>query len=246
MEGGVAQHRIRRLALALVIGLLAVGAAAPAEARLSPGPVVDIHSAASLAPDGASIAVQLLASCPERWTLVEAVVAVSQPQASGQATFSFPCIGSLRPFSVVVPSAGGTFELGEALVTASVTITRGRTESTQDSQVVQVQPEVFVDLADTATLESGGGAVLIDITVACPIGATGAQSYVNVSQGQTVSGNGTYVPICDGQHHTFTVRVQASQGLYQAGTARALTFATVEHGGISFSGVDESAVQIVS
>lgn len=69
---------------------------------------------------------------------------------------------------------------------------------------------------------------------------------MNVAQGQASSGNGTYVPICDGQRHTFTVRVQASQGVYQAGNAQALTFANVEHAGIGFAGVDESPVQIVS
>ena len=131
-------------------------------------------------------------------------------------------------------------------MTASVTIKRGRTESTQDSQTVDVQPTAFVDLADTARLESGGGAILLDITVACPVGASGQQSYVGVFQGQTVSGNGTYLPICDGQERTFTVRVQATQGVYQVGTAQALTFANIEHEGIGTAGIDEGAVQIVS
>jgi hypothetical protein len=110
------------------------------------------------------MSVQVLGSCPERWTVVEAVVAVAQPQASGQASFPLTCIGSLGMFTVVVPSTGGTFELGEALATASVTIKRGKTERAQDSQVVLVQPAVFVELANTARLESGGGAVLIDVT----------------------------------------------------------------------------------
>jgi hypothetical protein len=239
MKCAVVRRRFRAFALGFVIGLLGTGAVVPAEARVSPGPVVDLHSAAPLVPDGESIGVDLLASCPERWTVVEAVVGVSQPQASGQASFSFACIGSLRPFTVVVPSTGGTFELGEALVTASVTIKRGRTQRTQDSQVVHVQPTVFVDLPDTARLESGGTAVLIDVTVACPLGATGQVSYVNVSQGQTTSGAGTYVPICDGRQQTFTMRVPASRGLYQVGSAKALTFANVEHGGNGFAGVDE-------
>jgi hypothetical protein len=240
-----ARHRIRALTMAVVIGLVGAGAA-PAEARQSPGPIVDIQSAAWLAPDGQSITVQLLASCPERWTVVEAAVAVSQPQASGQASFSLTCIGSLRMFSVVVPSASGTFELGEALVTASVTIKRGKTERAQDSQVVQVQPAVFVELANTAKLESGGGAVVIDVTVACPVGTTGRESFVNVSQQGLVSGNGSYVPICDGQEHTFTVRVQASRGVYQAGDAQALTFANVDHEGNGTAGVDDGPIQIVA
>ncbi|SRR6266508_3499906 len=246
MEGGVARYRVRALILALVIGLLAVGAAAPAGAAPSPAPVVDVQSARGLAPDGASITVQVLASCPERWTVIEAVVAVSQPQASGSASFPLTCIGSLRMFTVVVPSTGGTFQLGEAVANASVTIKRDKTESARDSELIQVQPTVFVDLANTASLESGGGAVSIDVTVACPTGANGQLSYVNVSQGQTTTGNGTYVPVCDGQRHTLTVRVQASQGLYQPGAAQALTFANVEFEGNGVSGVDESSVQIVS
>jgi len=244
MEGARHRIRIRALIIAVVLGLVGAGGA-PAEARVSPGPVVDIQSAAWLAPDGQSMTVQVLASCPERWTVGEAVVAVSQPQASGQASFPLTCIGSLRMFSVVVPSTGGTFELGEAQATASVTIERGKTERAQDSQLVQVQPAVFVELANTARLESGGGAVLIDVTVACPVGATGQASYVNVSQGQT-SGNGTYVPVCDGQEHTFTVRVQASRGAYQVGDAQALTFANIGHEGIGTAGVDDGPIQVVA
>jgi hypothetical protein len=243
MEAAVSRHRILALTLAAVIGLLGAGGA-PAEARQSPGPIVDIQSAAGLAPDGQSITVQLLASCPERWAVVEAIVVVSQSQASGQGSFPLTCIGSLRPFAVTVRAAGGTFQLGDAQANASVVISRGRTERAQDAEVIDVQPTVFVDLGDTARLESGGGAVLIDITAACPVGANGQQSYVNISQGQT-SGNGSYVPVCDGRSHTFTVRVLASQGAFQAGTAQALTFANVEHEGIGFSGVDESPVQIV-
>jgi hypothetical protein len=244
MESAFAR-RVCAFTLALVIVLLGVGASA--EARVSPGLSVDLHSAGGLAPDGSSITVSVIASCPERSTVVEAVVTVSQPQASGRGSFPLTCIGSLRNFTVVVPSGGGTFQLGEAHATASVTIKRGKTESAQDSQVIDVQPTVSVDLADTAQLESGGGAVSIGVTVACPVGATGsAESYVNVTQGQTASGAGRYVPICDGQQHTFIVRVVASQGSYTAGAARALTFAVVEHDGIATSGVDDSPVQIVS
>jgi hypothetical protein len=237
--------RILGFAFILVLALLGAAAVVPAEARLSPGPVVDIHSAAWLTPDGSSMNVTVLASCPERWTVVEAVVAVSQPQASGSASFPLTCIGSLRSFSVLVPSSGGTFELGEASVTASVTIKRGKLDSTQDSQVVLVQPAVFVELADTARIESGGGAVVIDVAVACPVGATGQDSFVNVSQGQTISGNGRYLPVCDGQVHTFTVRVEASRGTYQVGSAQALTFANIEHEGTGTAGVDDETVQIV-
>jgi hypothetical protein len=245
MKRPSALQRMRVLAVAGVIAVLAGGAAAPAGARLAPGPAVDIQSAAGLAPDGQSMTIQVLASCPERWTVVEAVVRVSQPQASGQASFPLTCIGSLRMFTVTVASLGGTFQLGEAQATASVVIKRGRTERAEDSEVVHVQPTVFVELADTAQLATGGGAVTIAVTVACPVGATGLDSsYVSVSQGET-RGAGGYAPICDGSRHTFAVSVQASRGVYQVGNAQALTFADVESEGNVFSGVDDGAIQIV-
>jgi hypothetical protein len=244
MGRDTARHRARAVALTGVIVLLGAGAA-PAGARLAPGPTVDIQASAGLAPDGRSLTVQVLASCPERWVVVQALVTVSQPQASGQTSFPLTCIGSPRMFMVIVPATGGAFQLGKAQATASVIVKRGKTERAQDSEVLLVQPIVFVELADSAQLESGGEAVAIAVTVACPVGANGQQSYVNVSQGQT-TGNGSYVPVCDGARHTFTVRVQASQSVYQAGGAQALTFANVEHGGIGVSGVDEQQVQIVS
>jgi hypothetical protein len=243
MAAAVSRHRILALSLAVVIGLLGAGGAT-ADARQSPGPIVDIQSAAGLAPDGQSINVQLLASCPEGWTVVEAIVVVSQPGATGRGSFPLTCIGSLRPFGVNVRTTGGTFHLGDAQANASVVIRRGRTERTQDAEVVDVQPTVSVDLGDTARLESGGAMAQLDITTACPVGANGQESFVNISQGQT-SGNGSYVPVCDGRPHTFSVSVVASRGAFQAGTAQALTFANVEHDGSAFSGVDDGPVQIV-
>jgi hypothetical protein len=146
-----------------------------------------------------------------------------------------------------VPASVGTFELAPAEVTASVVIKRGRTERTQDSEVIDVQPTVLVELADTAQLETGGGAVVIDVTVACPVGTTGLQARVNVSQQGRVSGNGLYTPVCDGTRHTFSVRVEASSGTYQAGIAQALTFADVEFGGAVFYGADDDgALEILS
>jgi hypothetical protein len=247
MERGKVRKWARALALTAVIVLLGAGAAATATARASPGPTVDTQSFAGLAPDGRSIGVQVLASCPERWTVVEAVVAVSQPQASGRASFPLTCIGSIRPFRVVVPASVGTFELAPAQVTASVVIERGRTERTQDSETLNVQPTVLVELGETAQFETGGGAVVIDATVACPVGTTGLQSRVNVSQQGRVSGNGVYTPVCDGTRHTFSVRVEASSGTYETGIAQALTFADVAFGGAVFSGVDDDgALEIVS
>jgi hypothetical protein len=234
------------LTLAAVIVLFGTGGV-PAEAGQPRDPFLDIHSAAGLAPDGHSITVELLWSCPLRWTVVDAVVTVSQPQASGQASVPLRCIDQVLPVTVTVPSSGGTFALGEAQVNASVLIKRGRTQLVEHAEVVDIQPTVFVDLAETARLESGGGAVVIDVTVACPVGASGQpSSYVNVSQDQA-SGSGNYQPVCDGSRHTLSVRVPASRGVYHLGAAQALTFADVGHEGCNcFSGFDESPIQIVT
>jgi hypothetical protein len=230
---------------ALIALLLAAGAAAPASARPAAGPHVDIQPFAGLAPDARSITVQVLASCPERWTVVEAIVAVLQSQASGRASFPLTCIGSLRPFVVTVPSSGGAFELSEAQVTASVVVQRGKSMRAQDSQAVQVEPTVLVELADTAQLENGGGAVVMGVTVACPDGTNGLQSSLNVSQQGQTSGGGSYLPVCDGSRHTFIVRAQATQGTYHTGSAQALTFANIEHQGNVVYGIDDGTIEIV-
>lgn len=239
---------VRQLAIGGLIAVLGfVAAAGPATARVAPEPRVDVQPVGGLAPDARSIGVQVLASCPERWTVVEAVVTVSQSGASGQASFPLTCIGSLRMFAVNVPSSGGAFRLGEAQVSASVVISRGKTKRADDSEVVPVQPTVLVELAETARLESGGGAIVVDVTVACPTGTNGIRSSLVVSQAGQTMGAGTYVPVCDGSPRTFTVRVEASQGVYQAGIAQALTFANIEYAGENFYGIDDDgALDIVN
>jgi hypothetical protein len=242
MERGTARRGLRAFALAGAVVLVAAGATAASAARPA-SPRVDLHTAAGLAPDGRSLTVQLVAACDPRSTVVEAVVRVSQREAAGQASFALTCTGSLRPFTVTVAAApGGTFELGEAQATATVVVRRGKLERAQDSEVVLVQPLVDVELSGTGRLD--GGAVIVGVTVACPAGATGLQSFVNVTQGN-VSGNGSYLTVCDGTRHTFSVRVTPSSGAYQPGSARALTFANIEHDGIGTAGVADRPLEIV-
>jgi hypothetical protein len=146
----------------------------------------------------------------------------------------------MRSFWVNVPASGAGFQLGEAQVTASVVIQRGKTARADDSQVVTVQPTVLVELAGSAQILDGGAAVLLDVTVACPVGTTGLESGLVVSQAGLVMGSGRYTPICDGASHTFTVRVASTNGrLYQPGIAQALTFANIEFGGEVFYGIDD-------
>ena len=177
-----------------MIALLLAGATLPARADPT-APIrldADLGSTAGLAPDGQAVQLSVLARCPERWTVLEASVAVSQGDASVEASFPLTCTGLHQSFSVAVPSSGAPLELGQAEATADVVVKRGRTERVQDSQLVRVDPIVFVALADTALLESGGEAVSLDVTVACPVGATGQQSGLVVSQGPTLGG----APMC--------------------------------------------------
>jgi hypothetical protein len=246
MESRVITQRVRGFALACAIGILVVGGALPAAGGPRPTRLnVDLGTAAGLAPDGHSVSVNLLARCPERWTVLEAFVTVSQDQASGQTSFPLTCTGQYQSFFLTVQSASAAFHLGDAQADALVRVQRGGIEQTQDSQVVGVEPTVLADLADTALLGSGGQTARINVTVACPIGPIGEQSHVNISSQGQVSGNGFYVPVCDGEPHTFTVNVQASQGLFRPGSAQALTFAVVEHEGTGFYGIDQQTIQIV-
>jgi hypothetical protein len=230
-----------------LIALLGLAiAAAPAAAHTRDTPKVDVQPMAALAPDGRSMIVQVLASCPERWTVVEAAVKVSQPDAAGEASFPLTCIGYWRYFLVTVPVATGTFQLGDVQVSASVVVERGRKARADDSLVIPAQPLVQVELADFARLESGNAAVVMDVTVACHPETTGLESRLVVSQGHTL-GVGLYTPICDGTSHTFSVRVEAPEPYNPAFVAQALTFANTEHAGQTVYGIDDDgALELVS
>ena len=148
-------------------------------------------------------------------------------------------------FNIVVPVETGVFSLGTADVTATVVSARGKTLAASDTELVSIEPGVTVELGDSARLGPGGASVVLDVTVACPAGTMGVPSRVGVFQVLT-SGSGPYLPVCDGQPHTFPVTVTATQGAYVAGIAQALTFADILWEGRSFSGVDDDgALELV-
>lgn len=240
---------MKALAFAGVVALvMSLSLASPAGARFQEPPTVDIQGVAGMAPHGQSIGVTVLASCPERWTVVEATVTVSQPSGSGQASFPLTCIKSIRSFAVAVPATTGSFQLGEAEVSATVAIERGKTARADDSDVLPVQPTVGVELAESGQRVDGGQAVVLDVTVACPAGTTGLQSSLVVSQSPVIIGVGTYTPTCDGSRHTFTVRVDKNpvSNPYQPGIAQALTFAQIDWQGQLFYGIDDDgALELV-
>ncbi|HSK14567.1 MAG TPA: hypothetical protein VK915_00205 [Gaiellaceae bacterium] len=226
--------------LALAV-LLAAVLAAPVEARPASSPSVDIQHLAAIAPDGGAAVVQVIASCPERWTVLEASVSVTQPQASGRASFSLVCTGSLQVFSAVtVPASAGVFDLGPVHVSASVVVKRGKTASAHDARTIQPMPIVVVAVADTARLVDGGATM--DLTVACSPQTTGVESRLVISRGRVVD-VGTYTPFCDGTPHTHTVFVPTA---LTPGPVQVLTFAQVEFAGQLFYGIDDGTIELVA
>lgn len=239
MRSRLTRRGRRTAAAGLALAAAVLVSASPAAARPSTPPRVEISThPALLAPDGRSVGVVVVARCADRWSVVEASVTVTQPQASGRGTIPLTCIGFDRVFHVLVPVSSGTFALGSASVTATVVASRGKTQRADDSATLPVDPTVFVDLDGSARLEPGGTAVRLGLTVACPVGATGVPSRVGVFQGQT-SGFGPYTPVCDGAEHRFDVLVGSTNGLFAAGIAQALTFADITYDGRTFSGIDD-------
>jgi hypothetical protein len=133
------------------------------------------------------------------------------------------------------------FETGDAQVSARVVFAHGRTKEARDSEVMRVGPIVTVTLADVGRLQNGGATAMIDVTVACPVGSTGQQSPVFVYPSQAF-----YLPACDGSSHTFSVRLDNTQGLWLPGPATVFAFAHVEEGGDRFTGWDRQTVQLTS
>jgi hypothetical protein len=229
-------RRVRRLALAGLLALAVAGTAQPAEAGKSQDPAVYLQSV-GLRPDGQAALVRLEVYCSEQQTVVDARVSVVQPQASGEAPFSPRCIG--RDIIEVAVQSDGVFKTGQAQVSAVVIFRQGRTREVRDAQLMRVEPIVTVALADEGLLQDGGTALVINVTVACPVGSTGQQSPVFRYPSQ-----GFYVPTCDGGSHTFPVRLENSQGAWGPGPASVIAFAHVEEGGERFTGWDQRMVQV--
>ena len=242
MRSRIARRGPRTLVLGGTVAVATLLTASPAAARPAAPPSVEISTQpALLAPDGRSVGLVVVARCPDRWTVVEASVTVSQPQASGRGSIPLTCIGFDRVFHVLVPVSSGTFTLGNASVTATVVASRGKTQRASDSATLPVDPTVLVELDGSARLEPGESAVRLGVTIACPVGATGVPSRIGVFQGNT-SGFGPYTPACDGAEHRFDVLVTSANGLFVEGIAQALTFADAAFAGRTFSGVDDDGV----
>jgi hypothetical protein len=137
--------RYRRTALlgVLVLGAAVLGPAitAPAGADPKPKVTVEIATTASLAEDGEAVVVEVTASCHRQWQVLEALVTVSQPQASGEGFFPLTCTGHDQSFRVRVQSFDAAFVPGAAQASALVLIERrDHTQQAQDSIVLQILP----------------------------------------------------------------------------------------------------------
>lgn len=241
----VASRRMRHVVLAGLIGLLVVGGRQAADANPNELALEVLSEQASLAPDGRSISLHLVTQCDSKATVLDARVSVTQPQASGEASFTPRCARIPYVVTVTVPSLGGSFQTGEAQVSAVLVVREGRTKEVGDSALVRVRPSVSLRLADEAVLDGGGAAVRIDVTVTCPVASNAQGGQVSIYQGQVV-GRGSFGPTaCDGLPHSLSVGVVASGGLFQVGSAEAVAFTAVEEGGDSFPGGDFLTIQIV-
>jgi hypothetical protein len=236
---------VRRLVVTGVVGLLVAGGAQVASAHRTALSVEIVSEQASLAPDGRSMTFDLSTVCDRTWTIVEASVSATQPQASGTGSFTPNCGRIPYVVRVTVPATSGTFQTGPADVTARLVVQQGPTKRAQDSATLRVRPDVSVVLADQAVLEPDG-AVRIDVTVTCPMSAVGQGGDVRIYDGRIV-GTGTFGPTpCDTAPHTVSVRVASPDGSFAVGSAEALASASVTEGGDVFPGSDFRTIQIVA
>ena len=235
----------RRLVISSLVGLLlVVGGAQGAAAHRTALSVEIVSVQALVAADGGSMTFDLSTVCDRTWTIVEASVSVTQPQASGTGSFTPNCGRIPYVVRVTVPATSGRFQTGSANATAVLVVRQGSTKHAQDSGALRVRPEVSVLLADRAVLE-GDGAVRIDVTVTCPMSAVGQGGSVTIYDG-VVAGTGGFGPTpCDMLAHTVSVRVASSEGPLRVGSAQALASASVTEGGDVFPGGDFRTIQIV-
>ena len=85
MRSRLTRRGRRTTAAGLALAAAVLVSASPAAARPSAPPRIEISThPALLAPDGRSVGVVVVARCPDRWSVVEASVTVTQPHASGR------------------------------------------------------------------------------------------------------------------------------------------------------------------
>ena len=243
MASRFVSQQVRRLRVAVVVGLLMAGGAQAAEAHRSELAVEIVSEQGTLSPDGQSMTFDLATTCDRKWTVVTAQVSVVQAQGSGEASFTPRCARLTYGLRVTVPALDGSFQTGETQVSAVLVVLQGKTKEARDSGSLRARPSMALVLADQAVLD-GGEAVRIDVTVTCPPTSIGRGGEVRIYDGRVV-GTGSFAPTpCDGLAHTTSARVATSEGVFQVGGAEAFAVGSIEEGGDIFNGVDLRSIQI--
>src|SRR5688500_6201421 len=203
--------------------------ASPSASPPPPGSVmIEIAPSGTLEPDMVYANVDATVTCPVSWTFSSGHLNVLQGDRGGGGTFTVPCTGTAQVGRSRVVN-GNRFSLGNWSATAYVRIVRNGHEVTDNSsRTIRLEPGVTARVAAQGQLTgTSGGGVKIAVAVACPVGATGQESYVTVSQDGTALGRAFFTPICDRQTRTLVLSLPASEGTFHTGSAVADAFATV-------------------
>jgi hypothetical protein len=221
-------------------------ASAPSPSSPSVSTSVEIAPSGTLEPSGEYANVDVTATCPVGWTSKSGSLYLRQVNPGGAATFSVACAGTPQVVRARVVN-GNRFTLGNATATAYLTIERnGQQVQATSTRTIRLEPGVTARIADQGQLTgTSGGGVRIGVAVACPVGATPAQSFVSVSQDGTALGSAPFTPVCDRFSHTFVVSMTASQGTFHTGSAVAEAFATVTWDGQGFYGIDSRSITLL-
>lgn len=206
---------------------------------------IAIAASGTLEPNRQYANVDVTVTCPQGWTVTQGSLYIRQADPGGAGTFPATCTGSAQVIRARVVN-GNKWTLGNATATAYVTISRNGQNIQRTSQrTIQLQPGVVVRVADQGQLTgTSGGGVRLAVAVACPSGATGQSSTLNVSQG-AASGQASFTPTCDGTSRTQVVSITAGQGTFQTGAANGNASVNVGWNGSTFTGADNRAITIL-
>ena len=240
------------LATALVIASAGGVAAKPPPKPTPPPPTATPSITVAIAPSGTLepnmvyATVDVTVTCPEGWTWTSGHLNLLQGDRGGGGTFTVPCTGTAQVGHSRVVN-GNRFALGNWNASAYVRIERNGQEVTASStRTIRLEPGVTARVADQGQLTgTSGGGVRIAVAVACPVGATGQESYITVSQDGIALARAFFTPICDRQTRTVVLSLPASEGTFHTGSAVADSFVTVTWNGEAFFGVDNRAITLL-
>jgi hypothetical protein len=89
------------------------------------------------------------------------------------------------------------------------------------------QQTVSVQVGSTAKAIAGGQALLVTVNVACEPGLEVLEAHVSAQQGSTSGTAGIGSVVCDGQSHTYKVKINALDGQFSSGEAYVSAFVLV-------------------